>query len=108
VRGGNTSPTQFDILAAILRAKGVDALRVPETFPLQTADSMRALGFDVAAVPGQFFPERAVKRKDELEAIQFAQGATERAVEEAMDVLRESRPRGGYLVAKGERVTSES
>jgi Xaa-Pro aminopeptidase len=108
VRGGNASPTQFDVLAAILRGKGVDALRVPENFPLHTADSMRALGFAVSVVPGQFFPERAVKRKDELEGIQFAQAATERAVEAAMDVLRAAKPRGGHLVAKGERVTSES
>lgn len=108
IRGGNASPSLFEVIAEILRGKGVDALRVPENFPLHSADSLRALGFDVAVVPGQFFPERAVKRKDELAAIRFAQAATERAVEEAMDVLRESRTRGGYLVHKSERVTSES
>jgi Xaa-Pro aminopeptidase len=101
-------PTPIQVLAAILRGKGVDSVRVPWNFPAATADALRKLGVKTTVVHGQFFPERAVKRPDELEAIRYAQAATERAVEAALDVLRASRPRGGYLVAKGERVTSES
>jgi Xaa-Pro aminopeptidase len=100
-------PTPFQVIASILRGKGVDALRVPANLPVQTADAMRKLGFKTTVVPGQFFPERAVKRDDEIAAIRFAQEATERAVETALDVLRESKARGGCLVHKGERVTSE-
>src|SRR5258706_15087848 len=37
VRAGNSPPTQFEILGSTLRAKGVDAPRVPETFPLHPA-----------------------------------------------------------------------
>jgi Xaa-Pro aminopeptidase len=100
-------PTQFDVIAAVLRGKGVRSVRVPSNFPLGTADALRKLGVKTTVVPGQFFPERAVKRKDEIAAIRYAQEATERAVESALDVLRESRPRDGRLVHKGERVTSE-
>jgi len=83
-------------------------VRVPTNFPVQTADALRKLGIKAAVVPGQFFPERAVKRKDEIAAIRFAQEATERAVESALDLLRESKARGGYLVHKSGRVTSET
>jgi len=100
-------PTPFDVIAAILRGKGARSVRVPANFPVHTADSLRKLGFKVNVVAGLFFPERAVKRKDELAAIRFAQEATERAVESALDVLRASKPRGGFLAHKGERVTSE-
>lgn len=101
------APKAFEVTAAILRGKGVRRLRVPSNLPVDTADSLRALGFKVKVVAGQFFPERAIKRKDELAAIRFAQAATERAVEAAIRVLRRSKPRGGYLMHKGERVTSE-
>jgi Xaa-Pro aminopeptidase len=97
----------YAAIASILRGKGVRRLRVPANFPLDTADSLRKLGFKVSVVPGQFFPERAIKRRDEVAAIRFAQEATERAVAAAIDVLRESKSRRGFLVRRGERVTSE-
>src|SRR5207249_2914744 len=83
------------------------ALRVPARFPVASADFLRGAGFRVKPVLGAFFPERAVKRKDEVAAIRTAQAATERAVAAALEVLRESKPRRGFLVRKGERVTSE-
>jgi Xaa-Pro aminopeptidase len=101
------APKPFEVTAAILKDKGIRRLRVPANLPVDTADSLRKLGFKVNVVPGQFFPERAIKQKDEIAAIRFAQAATERAVESALRVLRASKARGGYLVHKGERVTSE-
>lgn len=97
----------LDVLAALLKRRGIRRVRVPANFPVLTADALRKSGIRVAVAPGAFFPERAVKRRDELAAIRRAQEATERAVAEAIGVLRESRPRGGYLVRKGERITSE-
>jgi Xaa-Pro aminopeptidase len=101
------APKPFEVTAAILRGKGVRRVKVPANFPVQTADALRKLGIRVKVADGQFFPDRAVKRSDEIAAIRFAQEATERAVGAAIRVLRASKARGGYLVAKGERVTSE-
>jgi Xaa-Pro aminopeptidase len=108
VKKGLAKPTPHDVIASILRARRVDAVRVPSNFPALTAERLRRQRFKVTVVEGMFLPERAVKREDEVEAIGLAQAATERAVEAALDVLRGSRARGGYLVHKGERVTSES
>src|SRR5688500_18824659 len=55
------TPTAFDVYAAILRRKGIDALRVPPNLPVHTADSLRNLGFKVTVADGMFFPERGVK-----------------------------------------------
>jgi Xaa-Pro aminopeptidase len=107
VKRGAKSPRPLDVLAAILRDKGVRKISVPANLPVHTADSLRKHGFRVTVADGQFFPERAIKTKAEVAAIRFAQAATERAVEEAIGVLKESKARGGYLVRKGERVTSE-
>ena len=101
------SPKPLEVIAAILKGRGIRALRVPMNLPVHTADTLRKLGFRVRVADGQFFPERAVKSKTEVAAIRRAQEATERAVHEAISVLRESRPRNGYLVRNGERITSE-
>lgn len=98
----------LDVIAAILRAKGVKKLRVPMNLPVHTADGLRDRGFKVTVTEGAFLPERAVKRKDEVAAIRFAQAATERAVMQAILVLKQSKARDGYLVRRGERVSSES
>jgi Xaa-Pro aminopeptidase len=97
----------YEVTAAILKARGIRRVRVPSNLPVETADALRRFGFKVKVADGQFFPERAIKTKHELDAIRFAQAATERAVECALDVLRASKARGGFLSHKGERVTSE-
>lgn len=107
VKKGAKSPKPLEVIAAILKSKGVRRLRVPSNLPVHTADTLRSLGFRVTVESGQFFPERAVKSRTEVAAIRYAQAATERAVAEAIRVLKESKPRGGWLVRKGERVTSE-
>ncbi len=107
-RRGVESPKPPQVYAAILQARGVDAVRVPAKFPFGTAEVFRRARIRVRATDGPFFPERLVKREDELRAIATAQSATERAVEAALQVLRDARSRGGYLVRGGERVTSES
>jgi Xaa-Pro aminopeptidase len=101
------APRPLEVIAAILKRRKIRRVRVPSTLPVHTADTLRKLGIRVVVSEGQFFPERAVKRKDEVAAIRRAQEATERAVAEAIAVLRASRARGGYLVHGGERVTSE-
>src|SRR5690242_9876190 len=64
-------PKPVEVAAAVLRSKGVDALRVPGNFPVATADALRKLRFKLTVVDGMFFPERAVKRQDEVDAIRL-------------------------------------
>jgi Xaa-Pro aminopeptidase len=96
-----------EALLAQLRKLKVRRVTVPERFPVATSDFLRRAGVRVDVRTGLFFPERAVKRKDEVAAIRVAQRATEAGVAKGMDVLRESKARGGYLSHRGERVTSE-
>lgn len=101
-------PRPLETLAGILRRHRVRAVTVPERFPAATADFLRADGFAVTVREGLFFPERAVKRPDELAAIRKAQAATELGVAKAVDALKASKTRAGGLLAHGgERVTSE-
>lgn len=101
------TPTALETLAAILRRRRVRSVVVPERFPVATADFLRTAGIRVTVRAGLFFPERAVKRADEVAAIRTAQAATEAGVAKGVAALRASRPRGGFLSHNGERVTSE-
>lgn len=97
----------FDIYASILRSRGIRSVTVPERFPAATLEHLRARGIRCAVKEGLFFGERAVKTKHEVAAIRRAQEAAEAGVAKALDLLRASRARGGFLRWKGEKVTSE-
>ena len=96
-----------DAYLHVLRSKRINAVVVPNAFPVGTAEAFRRAGLDVSVEDGAFFPSRISKRKDELAAIARAQAAGERALDAALDVLRESRSRGGVLRRRGETVTAE-
>ena len=101
------TPQRTEVYAQILVAKKVSRLAVPANFPLGTADVIRAAGIEVEPQPAPFFAQRMHKRDDEIAAVRAAQAATERALEVALTILRESKSRGGWLRHDGERVTSE-
>ena len=63
---------------------------VPERFPLAYADKLRQAGIAVQAVSGDFFPERAVKRPDEIEHIREAMKVTQDAMYQVQDFLKDS------------------
>lgn len=100
-------PRPLELLVIQLRKLRIASVTVPERFPTGTADFLRKAGIRVAVREGLFFPERAVKRPDEVAAIRLAQAATESGVAKGIAALRESKARGGYLSHRGERVTSE-
>jgi len=110
------APTLIQTLAVLLRERQVTRLLVPADFPLGHADGLRQAGFQVEARPNPYFPERLVKRRDEIEAITAAQRATESAVDEAVRLIAASRIKddllyapadGGPLQGKDAPLTSE-
>ncbi len=99
--------TPAETFLLVLQEKEVRAVAVPSSFPVGTADTFRAAGIDVEVRPPMFFPERIRKRDDEVAAIRRAQAAGERALNGALDVLREARTRSGVLRRGGDTVTAE-
>jgi Xaa-Pro aminopeptidase len=106
-RGGAKRVRPLDVLVAILREKKIRAVSVPERFPAASLEHLRKHGVRVTVKEGMFFPERGVKRPDELAAIRRAQAAAESGVAKALRLLRATKVRRGVLVHKGETVTSE-
>jgi Xaa-Pro aminopeptidase len=66
---GVESPKTVDAVAELLRERGIGRVEVPGTFPLELGDALRARCIEVTARPAPFFPERLIKREDEIAAL---------------------------------------
>ena len=104
---GVKSITTAEMVHFLLRERGVNQLLVPADFPIEYADALRAKGYHIRHKADPFYEKRMIKNKHEIEAITRTQRHTERAVGEAIRILKKARIKGRYLIYKGKRLTSE-
>lgn len=98
----------YRTIAAFLAANDVESVAVPTSFPLGTADGIRAQGIDVAADDeGVVESIRATKTDEEVDNIRNAQRANESAMERAEELLSRADVEDGRLVVDGQTLTSE-
>jgi Xaa-Pro aminopeptidase len=97
---------QAVVLRAV-KALGITAAAVPESFPLWLADRLRADGVELT-VDNDFFDERRrVKTDAELAGIRRAQHAAEAGMDSARDLLRRATKNGQGLQVDGAPLTVE-
>ncbi|MBI4373199.1 MAG: aminopeptidase P family protein [Candidatus Omnitrophica bacterium] len=99
--------TEAEIVHFLLRERKADKLLVPADFPIEHADALRAKGYHIRFKRDPFFEKRMTKTKPEVAAISQTQRATERAVGEAVRILKKSKIKGHYLIYQGKKLTSE-
>jgi Xaa-Pro aminopeptidase len=102
------TPDVPEILVTVLKDLGIRSVAVPTGFPLGVADKMRKLKIRLTPLPDPFLPERLYKRPDEITEIKKAFRATEKGVRAAVDALKASRIKNGYVIYKGKRLTAEA
>lgn len=107
LRAAGKPPRLTCILNLYLLEKGIREMTVPASFPFAHAERLRELGYTLRLRDDPFFPERTVKRSDELRAIEETQGYTEEAMALAAAALRKSEIRGGFLYQNGAPLTAE-
>jgi Xaa-Pro aminopeptidase len=101
-------PTVAQVAARVLRGLGARSVEVPRSFPVGLAQDLRALRLAVRVAPDPFWPERAVKRPDEVRAITAALRAAEAGLEAGLSALRACRiGSDGYLRRDGRVFTAE-
>jgi Xaa-Pro aminopeptidase len=69
--------------AAFLRERNIDTLTVPPHFPLALAEKLRGAGFSVSPADGAMFPQRAIKREDEIRELAKAERLTRQSMQQA-------------------------
>lgn len=96
------------VIARVLRSLRVRAVEVPASFPLGLAMELDEAGVRLDVVADPFWPERAVKRPDEVKAIEASLRAAEAGLEAGIAALRSCRMgKDGYLRRDGRRFTAE-
>ena len=101
----------YDIKSAItvqiVESLGIRSARVPEAFPLRSADALRSAGVEL--VPDQrFFDDRRRRKTEaELDGIRRATRAGEAGMASIADLLARSEPADGGRVVDGEPLTCE-
>lgn len=85
-----------------------EVVEVPRDFPFALAQGVAEAGFKVEAAQGFFFPERALKTREEVDMIREAQALNEQAFKRAFEVLREATiGNDGYIYWQNEILTAE-
>jgi len=81
------TPSLATTAAAFLKEHNITNITVPGQFPLMYADQLRALGLQVTAQQGSLFPERAIKRNNEITQLARAERLTKRSMMQAENFL---------------------
>jgi Xaa-Pro aminopeptidase len=96
------------VIAHLLGTLRLRRVAVPRSFPLGLATDLAALGVTVEARPDPFWPQREIKRADEVKAITAALRAAEAGLEAGILALRSCAiGKDGYLRRDGRRFTAE-
>lgn len=96
------------IVAAFARARGLRAVEVPEWTAAGLVEQLRVAGLRVRVATEPFFPEREIKRNEEIAAIICGQRQAEAGMRRGWEVLRSARiGRGRRLSWAGRTLTSE-
>ncbi len=96
-----------DVIARALELLGIKRVEVPASFPLGLALELDERGLRLDLVPDPFWPDREIKRPDEIRAIQASLRAAEAGLEAGIAALRSCRIRKGWLMRDGRRFTAE-
>jgi len=107
-RGGKPSGL-IGVVAVALREMRVRKLLVPADFNVEYADFLRKKGFKLEVKKGPFFASREIKDKEETGHIVRTLRETEKAMEKAIDYIKKSNVKDGFLTSKHNRqITSET
>jgi Xaa-Pro aminopeptidase len=101
------APSPADVITLVLRDLKIRGVTVPGEFPVEVADRLRENQIRVSVVRGTFFAERLYKTDREVDAIRSTMKATEKGLRAAIDVLRRSSIRNGWVYYRNRRLTAE-
>jgi len=105
---GIDAPGLADVVDLVMQAVGgKGSWRVPGNFPLVYGDALRKRGRCLETKAEPFFDQRALKTETEVAAIREAQVAIERALDKAVERLRQSEIKDGRIYFEGTPLSSE-
>jgi len=99
-----------EVIQVLARKYRISTFEVPHDFPAGLAFALQAARLRVVAVPGAFFPQRAVKSAEEAHYIKAGNAASSAGFKAAEKVLKSTtihHKRGNQLLYQGKVLTAE-
>jgi Xaa-Pro aminopeptidase len=96
-----------EVIALALKRLGLGRVEVPHSFPLGLAMQLDGRGIRLDLGPDPFWPERELKRPDEVRAIELSLRAAEDGLLAGIEALKSCRIRDGWLRRDGRNFTAE-
>jgi len=107
-KGGNSFGF-IEVVTTALREMKLKKLQVPANFSVKHADHLRKNGFKLQVKKEPFFASREIKSEEEIGHIVATLRSTEKALEKAIDYIRKSNIKNGFLFSTcNSQITSES
>ncbi len=104
----SSSLTYEQTLIALLKQVGASHLLLPASFSLGLARVLEEAGFFLLIQNGPFFPQRAVKKPQEIKALSRAIDITETGMKRAVEILTRSNiGKKNQLLWGGRKLTAE-
>lgn len=103
---GKPEEAYLEVLKEFLLEQGIKRLGLPNRFPAGIY-SYLSRDFEITLLDSPVSSWRAVKTKEEIEAIKAVQKACEQATSLAVELISRSRPKGDYLYLEDGPLTSE-
>jgi Xaa-Pro aminopeptidase len=107
LEGNGKKALPADVIARALDFLGIKRVEVPASFPLGLAMELDERGIRLDLVADPFWPDREIKRPDEVRKIEAALRAAEAGLEAGIGALKSCRIRKGWLMRDGRRFTAE-
>lgn len=85
----------------------IHAFAVPDDFPAGVAFKLVRYGLKIIPAVGMIFPERQIKRADEVAAVRAGNRCAAQGIAAAENLLRRARVKGRWLLLDRRKLTSE-
>ncbi len=109
LRKAGSRTTMVGILELLFRERGIRSLKVPANFSALLADQLRDKGFNLEIMPDPFFPEREIKRAQEVRRITESLHVAKLGLDAGIRMLKKTKTgRDGFLYLNGSKLTSET
>lgn len=106
-QGLEPDDVQDRVVVRFCEQHGLKQAVVPATFPVRTADALRAAGIALTPQQKVFSDRRRAKTSAQLAGIRRAQQAASAGMAEVADMILRAQPQDGKAVVDGEPLTSE-
>lgn len=97
-----------EMIRELLDSQNLNRIAVPYNFPVQLADCLRKAGLEILPVKSPMRDMREIKNEKELNAIEFAQRAGEKALLQGIMAIKNSKVRDGVLWSENTPLTTEN